>query len=196
MNYIRLQAAFRDRAWFTARDVADALKIAPLSALVACSRYVKQGLLVRLKKNYYVLAERWNRLSANELFPVANILQVPSYVSLMSALSFHGRTTQVQRNVIESVCVKKSRMFSIRQAEFRFFKITERYYSGFARDEGIFMATPEKALVDAVYLQSLGKYRLDADSVDFAGFDKNRLKRIVRVFPDKTQRMVRSICGI
>lgn len=43
------------RLYFTAEDVASLLNIKSESAQVLCSRYVKRGIFVRLKNNFYVL---------------------------------------------------------------------------------------------------------------------------------------------
>jgi len=80
--------------------------IALLISIVLCSRYVGRGLFVRVKKDFYVLEENWRRLSEKDLFRLANHLQVPSYVSLGSALSFYGVSTQVRRNRVESVALR------------------------------------------------------------------------------------------
>ena len=95
MKYSELKS-LETRLYFTSQHVADVLGIKPSSAIVLCTRYVKKGLFIRLKKDFYVMKERWQRNSSSEFFQIANILQVPSYISLMTALSFYEITTQVQ----------------------------------------------------------------------------------------------------
>ena len=41
-------------------------------------------------------------------FIIANIYQVPSYISLMTALDYYEITTQMQRDFIESVILKRT----------------------------------------------------------------------------------------
>ena len=60
--------------------------------------------------------------SQEDFFKISNILQVPSYISLMTALSYYEITTQVQREVIESVCVKRTLKKTIENTEFNFSK--------------------------------------------------------------------------
>lgn len=50
MSYRKLQQ-FQE-VLFTLSDLADAMGIQRSSAKVFCSRYVAQGLLIRLKKNF------------------------------------------------------------------------------------------------------------------------------------------------
>ena len=47
------------RLYFGYEDIARALKISQESARVSASRYVRLGLLLRLKRNIYMLSERW-----------------------------------------------------------------------------------------------------------------------------------------
>jgi predicted transcriptional regulator of viral defense system len=107
MNYADLRE-LKTRLYFTADDVASLLQIKSESALVLCSRYTKRGLFVRVKNNFNVLEDNWNRYANEEFFQLANFLQVPSYLSCVSALSFHGVTTQVPRGWYESVSLKRS----------------------------------------------------------------------------------------
>ena len=97
------------KLYFRHEDIARTLDISDESAKVSASRYVKQGLLVRLKRNLYVLREKWKILEKEEKFILANLMQVPSYISLMTALDYYEITTQMQRDFIESVAVKRTK---------------------------------------------------------------------------------------
>ena len=194
-NYPRLQK-LAQRLYFTTEDVAETLNIKKESARVQCTRYVKQGIFIRLKNNFYVLDQRWQNFSSDNLFQIANFLQVPSYISFMTALSIHEVTTQVQRAFIESACLKRSVRFEVRGTAFNYYKIKKEYYFGFFKKEEIFIATPEKAFADAVYLYSFGKYPLDFDSIDIGKLDETKLKKVISVYPQKTRRIAEKICGI
>jgi hypothetical protein len=58
---------------------------------------------------------------------------------------------------------------------------------GFYRKGNIFIASKEKAFVDAVYLSSLGRYALDFEAIDFKTFDENELKKMLQMFPKRTR---------
>jgi len=77
-----------NKLYFTYQDVAKILSTSEDSARVLCTRYVKQKYFIRLKRNFYILKERWDNITPNQRLGLANILQVPSYISLMTALSF------------------------------------------------------------------------------------------------------------
>src|SRR4030042_477355 len=84
---------------FSKEEVALALCISSDSARVLCSRYAKRGLLTRLKRDLYARTETLRNMGQSDLFRIANFLQVPSYISLSTALSFYAVSSQIQRNV-------------------------------------------------------------------------------------------------
>jgi predicted transcriptional regulator of viral defense system len=195
MDYTRLKRLSK-KIFFSVEDLAEIFSIKPGSARVLASRHVKKGLFIRLKNNFYVLDQAWERYSREDFFKIANFLQVPSYISLMSALAWHEVTTQAQRNYFESIDLKRSTHFDERGAVFHYYKFQKKYYFGFQKEAGVFMATKEKAFADAIYLYSFGKYKLDLDSIDFRKFDKAALTKILKVFPKKTKDMAQKLCKI
>ncbi len=194
MNALAL-SEFGKKLYLTVKDVAQILAIKPESARVACARYARQGMFIRLKNDFYVLGQKWESYSRKDFFRLANHLQVPSYISFGTALAHYELTTQVPGVFFESAALKRSRRLNIRNAAFNYYKLKKSYYFDFVKEEGVFIATREKAFVDAIFLLSLGKYSLDIDSLDMAKLNKNRINKIAGAFPVKTQRMVRQICG-
>ena len=166
------------------------MKISPASARVSASRYVRLGLLMRLKRNIYVPKERWQTTSREERFTLANLGQTPSYISLMTALDYHEITTQVQRGIIESVAVKRTKEISLNGNVFRYTKVSRASYFGFIRQQEFFIATPEKALLDAVYLMSFGRYALDLSAIDDEKLNRKEIRRMSRNYPPKTRKML------
>jgi len=186
----------RERLFFTTEDLSTLWGIDRRSAQVQCSRYVKRGLFIRLKKDFYVLEQNWINYSRNDFLRIANFLQVPSYISLMTALSIYGVTTQVQRDYFESISLRRTISYSVDGKVFDFHKVKRRYYFGFQRQNGIFIASKEKAFVDAVYLWSFGRYPLDIASLDTERLDKKEIMRISEAFPKRSKEAIKRICGI
>jgi predicted transcriptional regulator of viral defense system len=195
MNYIKL-TRLREKIYFTSDDVAETLGIKQSSALILCNRYVKNGLFIRLKRDMYVMSEEWKNYSNINLYKISNILNVPSYISLMTALSFYEVTTQVQKNVFENISLKRSASINVKGIEFNYYKIARSYYFDFTKKDSIFIASKEKAFLDAVYLYSFGKYAFDIDSIDMSKFDKRVIGKILKLYPERTQKMVRKLCRI
>ena len=171
----------------TVDDAARALAIRPASAVVFCHRAVKTGELMRLQRNRYMLRERWEHLSREERWQVANLLQVPSYISLTTALAYHELTTQAQPAYVESIAVHRSQVIEVGGTVFKYVKIAPALYFGFVRRDGVFIATPEKALADCMYLSSLYRYHLDWSSLETSRVNVAVLRRMLRRYPRRTQ---------
>lgn len=189
MNYTKLKDI--KKAYFGCEEISKALGITSGSARVTANRYFKQGILLRIKRNLYILRDRWEALTREERFGIANLSQVPSYVSLMSALDYYEITTQMQRDFIESAVVKRTKEIKISETTLNFTKISKSLYFGFVKEKGFFIATPEKAFLDAVYLMSFNRYNFDPSSIDRGKLDMDKIKTIAGKFPKKTKEALR-----
>ena len=184
------------RLYLTVEDVAQITGVKPESARVTCARYARRGVFIRIKNDFYVLAHKWNSYARNDYFRLAGHLQVPSYISFLSALAYYGLTTQVPGLFFESAALKRSRRFSVRDAAFSYYKLRKKYFFDFTREGGFFIARREKAFVDSVFLASFGKYSLDINAIDVSKLDRGRLRKIIRIYPARTQQMMGALCGI
>lgn len=178
------------KSYFGHEELAKALRITPASARVAAGRYVKQGLLVRVKRNMYMLRDVWDNADREVKFRVANIAQVPSYISLMTALDYYDITTQMQRGFFESVAIQRTKQFCVNNTVFKYTKIAEPLYFGYGKRKGFFIATPEKALLDAFYLMSYGRYALDLSALHAAKLDLPQLSSMAESFPPRTKTLL------
>lgn len=171
--------------YFAYQDVAKILSTSEDSARVLCTRYVKQKYLIRLKRNFYILKERWDNITPNQRLELANILQVPSYISLMTALSFYEYTSQVQQKFVESISLYRTFTKNIEGVVFNYSRIKRDYYFGFSKKNNIFFASPEKVLIDSLYLSYLGKYNLDLSSLNLEKIDRKSCENILKRYPPK-----------
>ncbi len=188
MKVLRLQNL--KQPYFHVEDLARVLGVKPASARVIASRYVKAGLLLRLKRDMYVRADRWSFLSQEEKFQLANLLQSPSYISLLTALSWYEISTQIPQDYIESIALKRTKQIRVQNTVFQYLKIKKALYFGFVRHQQFFIAEPEKAFLDAMYLFSLGRYSLDLDAVDVNRLDWEKIKRWLPQFHPAVQKKV------
>jgi len=177
-----------DKPLFTQYDVAHQLGIKLASAAVLCSRYVKKGLLVRLKRGLYARTETLGRLGQVDLFRIANMLQVPSYISLVTALSYYGITDQPRRGFFESISLNRTRRFEAGSLSFYYSKIRPELYREFVKRDGVFIALPEKAVLDSFYLASMGRYTLSGSSLDLMKVDEEILADLSTLYPPKARR--------
>ena len=189
MRYFKIRDI--NKLYFGYEDIARSLGISQSSAKLTAHRYVKQGMIIRVKRNIYILKERWDGFGREQKFIIANIFQVPSYISLMTALDYYEITTQMQRDFIESIVLKRTLTKDIEQTTFNYTKINNNLYGGFIKTQGFFIAEPEKAFLDAVYLMSFGRYNLDMPSIDFGKLDIKKIRRMVKSLPPKTRNFLK-----
>jgi predicted transcriptional regulator of viral defense system len=193
MKYFELRK-LKSKLFFTLEDLQDLLGIKIESARVLCTRYTEKGIFIRLKKNFYVLTESWEAFLNEDFLKLSNFLQVPSYVSFTTALSFYEITTQLQRNFFESASVKRSIRFNTKGTVFNYYKIQKKYFFDFIKKGEIFIATKEKAFIDSVYLYSFGKYKMDFSSIDIARLNKKKIKELSGIYPEKTRGIIKRLC--
>jgi hypothetical protein len=144
-----------DRGVFARQEAACWLNAggARLNALL--KRAVGSGELLRIVRGLYCLDTRFLRARINPL-ELAQRIQGPSYLSLESALSYHGWIPEAVYTVT-STSLERSRTFDTPLGVFSYTRVPQsRFYSGVNRvvteDGGSFlMAEPLKALCDYVY---------------------------------------------
>ncbi|MDD5258531.1 MAG: hypothetical protein PHD29_01025 [bacterium] len=193
---ILLMQELSQRLYFSTAEVAEILGIQVPSASVFCSRYVKKGLLVKLRNNYFTTAQKWQNITDQELCQIANILQVPSYISFMSALSYYEVTSQMQQGFVESAALKRTITYEAKGVIFKYYKLQKQYYGDFVKQGSLFIATKEKAFLDAIYLYSFGKYKIDLNSLNLGKLDQLKITKIIKRYPGKTRKIVRNLCKI
>ena len=127
---------------------------------VQLSRWVRARKLIRIHKGWYTLANAYRRINIDN-FVVACVTNAGSYVSMQSALSHHG---MIPEHVPETTCVTTGRPKVIdcpfgrlsyrhlKQGAFWGFEATADSTAG----QHAWMARPEKALLDLVYLSPGG----------------------------------------
>jgi predicted transcriptional regulator of viral defense system len=169
------------------------------------SRWTAAGKLHQLRRGLYALAPPYQKVVPHP-FLVANRLVEPSYVSLQAALAFHHL---IPEHVpwITSVTTARPGQIDTPLAACAFHHVkTSRFY-GYQRQlldaasaQHAFIALPEKALLDQVYLQPGGD-ALDAlrglrlQNLDT--LDVERLRRLAaRAASPKLARAARNVATL
>jgi hypothetical protein len=139
-----------------------------------------------LKRDRYVLAEA----AAGQTRAIANELVKPSAVSLWTALSDAGLTTQVPR-AVQSVTPKRAARIEPEELPaFQYAHLPEALFFGSAPDgDGIYRMPPEKALLDLLYIQ---RGRIDWESIDAGRLDRRAVQQMASRFPDRVRRALAS----
>jgi len=129
---------------FTLKDAARVLGKPPAYARLFLSRLARRGEILRVERGKYCLPD------ADEL-EVASNLVYPSYVSFLSALAFHRLTTQIPIQV-QVACARQKKPIDFGGVRMEFIKLKKAALFGFRRFGNAFVAEPEKAVVDGLYL--------------------------------------------
>ena len=155
------------------------------NANVFLTRALSRGLVTRVSPGVYANATLKGLPAVEE---VACFLRTPSYVSCEWALDLHGVLAQAptvltvitlaptagarSRIVFHGVTVEHSR-------------ISPALFSGFEPREGFNLATPEKALLDTLYLhRDLPAH----DELELERLDRTRLAALAALFPATVRR--------
>jgi predicted transcriptional regulator of viral defense system len=128
---------------------------------IILSRQVKQGTMVRLRKNLYVAKSYLDNTDRKGIFSdyvefAANKLYSTSYLSLDYVLHEHNMLTEIPRN-ITSVGLRKTDQFSNELGNFIYHTIKDELFLGFKiikkGNFSILKATKVKALFDFLYFR-------------------------------------------
>ncbi len=169
MNFLEFRKRWLDLACF---NICQIYAWAPDFNRNNLTRWVKEGKLVRLRQGYFTFSEYKNRPDYFLYF--ANRIYNPSYISLHTALAFYGMIPEAVVQVT-SVTSLKTAAFNNGFGEYSYKSVKEDLMFGYelkpmADNRIIRFATPEKALLDLLYLypfyndeRELEELRLDEE---------------------------------
>ena len=152
MRTIDLLKALERYPVFDRETFASLAGLEPPSASARLSRLVRDGHIERLWRDIYTVLD--------DPLLVATHLAFPSYISLWYALSHHGLTLQVPHEMSVLTTMRTNRSsIEFEGMRISFTTIPTRYLFGYQKlvvgGHEVFMATPEKALVDSVLLRRI-----------------------------------------
>jgi predicted transcriptional regulator of viral defense system len=135
-------------------------EVDPTNVRRQLSRWTRAGKLYQLRRGVYALAPPYQKVKPHP-FVVANALVRGSYVSLQSALAHHGLIPEYTP-VVTSVTAKRPGRWETPLGEYEFRHCQTEWLHGYERLEvtdrqWAFVAAPEKALLDLIYLQPGGE---------------------------------------
>ncbi len=118
-------------------------------------RWAHSGRILQLRRGVYLLCAPYARASAHP-FAVAGALKKASYVSLQSALAYHGMIPEFVP-VTTSVTSGRPEEIETPRGRFQFRHVSTRLLFGFSEVEiapgqRALLASAQKALVDLLYL--------------------------------------------
>jgi len=169
---IRDHAKESGRMVFSIQQLANLLSVHKKIAKVYASRLVKKELAKRILRGKISFTE--------DSYIIATQLIEPSYISLHSALLFHGIIKQVPKYI---TCVTSKNSLNYPSQRVVYHKINPNLFFGYKRynknGSYIFVANAEKAIVDGLYLNLFNKQQLN----EYSGkINLRKLKKIVLNF--------------
>jgi predicted transcriptional regulator of viral defense system len=174
MKFVDLLEKVSDLPVFTVRFLAAGGNLAQIRLQI--NRWVKDGKINKLHKGLYTLAEPYRKVNA-EPFCIANNLKHASYISLYSALSWYGMIPEFVPTVT-SVTTGRPQTIETALGRFEFRHLSNKHFWGYQQIEfkfrqTAFIARPEKALLDLIYLTP--------DSEDTAFLEELRLQNFEQI---------------
>lgn len=120
----------------------------------------------QLKRGVYTLRDEDRAVKFSSYF-LANNLYTPSYISLETALSYYGFIPE-RVETVTSISSKKTQRFTNNYRNFVYHHIAADLYGDFVttKDEygnNFFIATPERAIIDFLYLKTRGLKNITKD---------------------------------
>ena len=131
------------------------------------TRWCQKGLLEKLRNQFYAFPEYRQEPDFSRY--VANRIYAPSYISLHSALSFYG---MIPEEVVQitSVTTLKPTKFENAFGTFHYQRVKRSLFFGYEiktmhNGRGLMFATPEKAILDLLYLNPYYKTERDMEEL-------------------------------
>ena len=175
------------KEFFSLPDLEKVTGLKKGSLYVALSRLSERGILRRAARGIYVLPD------ANPLpEKVASQLYFPCYLSFESALSRAGVLGLVPY-VLSFATPRKTRRLYVLEQVIEYRKIKEDLFFGFELAEGYYLARPEKAFLDSLYLAACGKGSLPESELDLSLLDRDLLREYAERFPAAVRKRLEAL---
>ena len=147
MKYKDLQRYFPDRI-FTFAELHQVIPESRESVRAQIQVMVKRGDVQPLKRGVYCLAH-----ATVTPYQISNKLVQPSYLSLETALAQYQLIPDVIRS-LTAITSKKTQSYQNSMGLFVYRHLPHHQFFGITEEKGILLASPEKALLDYLYLNS------------------------------------------
>lgn len=183
---VRDKALASGRAVFSVQQLANLIGRKRAVATVYLSRLVKNKIAKRVKKGKIAFTD--------DDFVIATQLVEPSYISLDSAFLYYGMTKQITRSV---ECVTTKNSLDYRSLGIKYHKIPKGLFFGYIMEKRggsyVFVAEPEKALIDGLYLNLYSKKEVIEQMRGMKPINILRLKTLLDRFNGRGSKKLRKV---
>ena len=173
---------------FSPQDLQHLLGASEIALRFLLTRAVRRGDALKLRRGLYGLAAN----PPSEL-EIANQLYRPSYISFTFALSYYHIIPETVY-AITSATTRTTATFSVLERQFVYHRIKRAAFTGYIAERvnhrTIWIAEPEKALVDTLYFVALKKQGLP-ERIDLARLSKPKMRTFAKLFdyPDLEKKL-------
>jgi predicted transcriptional regulator of viral defense system len=152
---MRIIEAYRElkgigRPVLSSAEAAAAWQVSPATTAQRLRALLDSGVIRRVRRGL------WSLDPEIDPFAIGPYLTAPrpAYVSLWSALAKHGMIDQIPRS-ISLISTDRARRITTALGVYEVHRIAPELFAGYGSDkQGVYMAVPEKALFDLVYVRS------------------------------------------
>ena len=157
-----IEAGFTDHI-LTNTDLNNLFDGTSASRYGMVNKALKKEELIKIRRGLYLLADKYRHKKLSKFF-LASRIAAHSYISIESALSYHGWIPERVSTVTSVLALGRSKKFTTPFGEFAFCHIPVKEYeflTGVIRIEEIkgepfLLASPLRALTDLVYVKRIG----------------------------------------
>lgn len=186
MNQVQNLKKLDNLSCFDKSTLQQFMEISDNSLYADIKRWLKQGLIIKLKNGLYVTNAYYISRDKKEAYLefIANKLREPSYLSLEYVLQAYGILGEAIYS-ITSITLKSKNSYANKLGRFSYRNIKEALFTGFnICEKGEFqikIATKAKALFDYLYLKFKSITRITREELisfrlDLEGFSKKDLE--------------------
>jgi len=180
MKFLELQQSIKLNL-FTIEDLVKYFPDdSPINLRTQLSRLTKKKLIYRIKRGLYCFDPQ----KVDEL-ELANILYLPSYVSVETALNYYGIIPDIPQGITSVTTITSKKIQTI-FGVYHYLKIDPKLFFGFniikSQEGYLKIAKKEKALLDFFYLRRIK--RISNLRLNFKDFNFYLYKKYAKSFPD------------
>jgi len=168
--------------WF---DLKDLRKLFPEEKNLKTSvkRLKDDGFIKQITRGVYSLSE-----NSVDIEKIATQIYYPSYISFESALAKYGIINQ-GRYGLTLATSRHSKKITLGNIECEYSKIKNDLFFGFDLIGETYIAKPEKAFLDQLYLISLGKRNRNTEEWYLDSLDKKTIAEFLKKYPKSVQKL-------
>jgi len=175
------------KGFFTLPDLEKVTTLPRKSLKVSLTRWLKRGLLERAAPGIYVVPG-----SAPRPEVIAGQLYFPCYLSFEAALNRSGILNLVPYSLTFAT-IHKTKTTTVSGREVVYRQIKKELFFGFEMRGNIYVAEPEKALLDLVYMSTFGKASLPVEEMDFDSISLKRILEYAERFPPRVKKRLETL---